>query len=152
MSSGTVPTDDRPIGFWLQLVGRLIDEGFDQVLGGAGLTRRHWQVLTALQRGPATVAGLDATLAPFLHDQEPTTRPVLDDLAARGWAALSGDGRAASTPAGAAAHAELLAEVSAHRRRVSQGITAEEYRATVDVLRRMAANLGWSDPGDHRPG
>ena len=151
MSTATVRADDRPIGFWLKLLDRLIDEGFDRLLGGAGLTRRHWQVLTALQRGPATVPNLDRELAPFLNDREPTTRPVLDDLAARGWAVLDRNGRAGSTPAGAAAHAELLAEIAGHRRRVAHGITAEEYRATVDVLQRMAANLGWSDPATGPP-
>jgi hypothetical protein len=143
----TAPTARRPIGFWLKLVDRLLDEGFDRLLGGAGLTRRHWQALTALQSGPATVQELDATLAPFLDDQEPTTRPVLDDLAARGWAAWAEE-RAVATPAGTAAHGELLAAVSAHRQRVTDGITAEEYRATLAVLQRMAANLGWADaPG-----
>jgi hypothetical protein len=67
---------------------------------------------------------------------------------ARGWAAWTTGGRVAATPAGAAAHSDLLAGVSAHRRRVADGITAEEYRATVAVLHRMAANLGWVDPGD----
>jgi len=140
VSTATAPTDRRPIGFWLKLVDRLLDEGFDRLLGGAGLTRRHWQALTGLQSGPATVQELDATLAPFLDDQEPTTRPVLDDLAARGWATWTADG--------SAAHGELLAAVSVHRRRVTDGITAEEYRATLAVLQRMAANLGWADaPG-----
>jgi hypothetical protein len=147
MGTATVPTDRRPIGFWLKLVDRLIDEGFDRLLGDAGLTRRHWQALTALQAGPATVQELDTRLAPFLDDQEPTIRPVLDDLAARGWAVWTSGGRAASTAAGAAAHGDLLAGVSAHRRRVADGITAEEYQATVAVLHRMAANLGWADPG-----
>ena len=57
-------------------------------------------------------------------------------------------GQAATTPDGRAAHGELLAEVAAQRRRVAEGVSAEEYRATVAVLQRMAANLGWSDPGD----
>ena len=147
MPTATAPTDRRPIGFWLKLVDRLLDEGFDRLLGGAGLTRRHWQALTALQPGPATVEELDATLAPFLDDQEPTIRPVLEDLATRGWH-LDGGRPAAATPAGTAAHGELLAAVSAHRRRVTDGITAEDYRATLAVLQRMAANLGWADaPG-----
>ncbi len=146
MSTATASTDRRPIGFWLKLVDRLLDEGFDRLLGGAGLTRRHWQTLTALQAGPATVQELDTSLAPFLDDQEPTTRPVLNDLVARGWAAWTADDQAASTPAGAAGHGELLAAVSAHRQRVAEGVTAEEYRATVAVLQRMAANLGWADP------
>lgn len=147
MPTATVPTNRRPIGFWLKLVDRLLDEGFERVLVGAGLTRRHWQALTALQDGPATVGELDARLAPFLDEREPTTRPVLDGLVARGWATWTAEGQAAVTPAGAAAHGELLADVSAHRRRVADGISAEEYGATLAVLERMAANLGWADPG-----
>ncbi|HZD02049.1 MAG TPA: hypothetical protein VFA46_18210 [Actinomycetes bacterium] len=39
----TTPTDQRPaerrpIGFWLKLVDRLIDDGFDAVLGSPGPT------------------------------------------------------------------------------------------------------------------
>jgi DNA-binding MarR family transcriptional regulator len=148
MTTATAPPDRRPIGFWLKLVDRLIDAGFDRLLGEAGLTRRHWQVLTTLQEGPATLGELDTAVAPFLDERAPTVRPVLDDLAARGWVAWAADGRACSTPAGGAAQAALLAEVSASRRRVADGITAEEYGATVAVLRRMAANLGWVDPAN----
>jgi DNA-binding MarR family transcriptional regulator len=147
MGSTTVPTDRRPIGFWLKLVDRLLDEGFDRLLGDRGLSRRHWQALTALQGGPTTVAELDTRLAPFLDDRQPSTRPVLDDLAARGWATWAAGDRAASTPAGADAHAGLLAEVSDQRRRVTEGVSADEYQGTVAVLARMAANLGWTDPG-----
>ena len=55
------PADRRPIGFWLKLVDRLIDEGFDAVLGDAGLTRRHWQVLNLLQAEPATLQRIDTS-------------------------------------------------------------------------------------------
>jgi DNA-binding MarR family transcriptional regulator len=94
----TTPTDQgfadrRPIGFWLKLVDRLIDEGLDAMLGEAGLTRRH------------------ATL----------------------------------TEAGAAAHAELLRKVSHSRQRLSAGISPQEYATTIEVLRRMAVNLGWAE-------
>jgi hypothetical protein len=86
------PVDRRPIGFWLKLVDRLIDEGFEAAFGEAGLTRRHWQVLNLLQAAPATVQQADERLAPFLGGGEPTTRPVLDDLHARGWVGWAGDG------------------------------------------------------------
>ena len=69
------PAERRPIGFWLKLVDRLIDEGFDAVLGDAGLTRRHWQVLNLLQTEPATLQRIDTQLAPFLRGAEATTRP-----------------------------------------------------------------------------
>ena len=96
---------------------------------------------------PSHGPGARRRLAPFLDRREPSTGPVLDDLAARGWATRTADGRAAVIPAGAAAHERLLADVSAHRPRVTDGITAEEYRATLAILERMAANLGWDDPG-----
>jgi DNA-binding MarR family transcriptional regulator len=147
VDSATIPTDRRPIGFWLKLVDRLIDERFDQLLAEEGLTRRHWQVLAALQAGPASVQQLDAKLAPFLDQREPTTRPVLDDLCARGWAAWSSGDLAIPTQAGATAHTALLAKVSGNRRQLTAGITPDDYLATVDVLRRMATNLGWNDPG-----
>jgi hypothetical protein len=51
-----------PIGFRLKLVDRLIDDGFDAVLGDARLTRRHWQVLNLLQTELATLQRID-TLA-----------------------------------------------------------------------------------------
>jgi DNA-binding MarR family transcriptional regulator len=139
------PADRRPIGFWLKLVDRLIDEGFDAVLGEGGLTRRHWQVLNLLQAESATVQQTDTVLAPFLSGGETTTRPVFDNLYARGWVAWTDDRHAALTEAGAAEHAELLRKVSRSRERLTAGITPEEYAATIEILRRMALNLGWAE-------
>ena len=42
---------DRPIGYWLKKLDRLIDNHFDLQLSNAGLTRRQWQLLNLL-RGP----------------------------------------------------------------------------------------------------
>ncbi len=145
MPTATVPTDRRPLGFWLKLVDRLIDDAFDAALGQVGLTRRHWQVLNLLQAAPATVQQTDTQLAPFLSGAETTTRPVLDDLQVRGWVAWTDDQHATLTDAGAAAHAELLRQVSRSRERLTTGITPEEYAATIEVLRRMAVNLGWTE-------
>jgi DNA-binding MarR family transcriptional regulator len=152
MDRATSAADRRPIGFWLKLVDRLIDDSFDALLGQAGLTRRLWQVLSALWGGPATVEQLDTGLAPFLDVAQPTVDPVVEDLSARGWTTRTGDGRVTITEAGVAAHADLLARVSENRRRLTAGIAAEEYAATIGVLRRMAANLGWADPTDELPG
>ncbi len=150
MAPASIPSERRPIGFWLKLVDRLIDDSFDALLGQARLTRRHWQVLNLLHKGPATVQQLDAEAAPFLGADEPTTRPVVDELCARGWATWADRDRVALTEAGTTAHAGLLGKVSDNRRRLTQGITPDEYEATVGVLRRMAANLGWVAPADDR--
>jgi DNA-binding MarR family transcriptional regulator len=50
------------------------------------------------------------------------------------------------TDAGAAAHADLLRMVSDNRERLTTGITPQEYAGTIEVLRRMAVNLGWAEP------
>ncbi len=157
MNQQTALVDKRPIGFWLKLVDRLIDDSFDATLGQAGLMRRHWQVLTMLRDGPATLQQIDTEAAPFLGPSERTTRPVVDDLCARGWAVSAARRDLVRlTEGGEAAHTGLLARVSGNRRRLTQDITAGEYHATVGVLRRMAINLGWVDPretpADRPPG
>lgn len=130
----------KPIGYWLKELDRLLDLTFDQLLGARALSRRHWQVLETLSAGPVTRTRLDEAVAPFLTADAPTVAPVIDDLVARGWAYTGGAG-VALTELGLTAHAEIAAEVKAARRRVTEGITAEEYATTVDVLARMAANL-----------
>lgn len=102
-------------------------------------------MLNLLQTQPATLQRIDTQLAPFLGGPEATTRPVLDDLQARGWVTWTEDQQATLTELGAAAHAELLGKVSQSRARLSAGISPQEYTATIEVLRRMAVNLGWAE-------
>jgi len=112
----------RPIGFWLKLVDRLIDEQFASTLEEHGVTRRQWQLLNVLTQGPATVEQLDAAVAPFLSG-------------AQGYA-LTDRGR------GAFERLELV--VAAQRTQVAEGITADQYGQAVAVLERMARNLGYA--------
>ena len=124
--------DNKPIGWWLKEVDRLLEESFEQVLTTDGLTRRQWQALNAAA-GPESIA---AALAPFLTGEPAELTAVTDPLVERGW--LSGDHL---TPAGAAALEALTTKVQAQRRRVTAGLSDQEYVATVGVLRRMADNL-----------
>jgi DNA-binding MarR family transcriptional regulator len=122
--------DNKPIGWWLKELDRLLEASFEQVLGADGLTRRQWQALNAAA-GPESIA---VALASFLEEGE--LGATIDPLAARGW--LSDE---RLTAAGQAALDGLRAKVQAQRERVTAGITGEEYAATIDVLRRMAENL-----------
>jgi hypothetical protein len=148
--SSTTPTDQRPadrrpIGFWLKLVDRLIDEGFDAVLGEAGLTHRHWQVAepAADRAGDPPADRHPAGAVPSRRRGDDPSVP--DDLEARGWVTWTEDQQATLTELGAAAHADLLEKVSQRRARLSAGISPQEYTATIEVLRRMAVNLGWAE-------
>ncbi|WP_433013124.1 MarR family winged helix-turn-helix transcriptional regulator [Kribbella sp. CA-294648] len=125
--------DNKPIGWWLKEVDRLLEQSFEQVLSADGLNRRQWQLLNAA-RGDVPIA---TALAPFLSGGPAELESFAAPLAERGW--LDGD---RLTPEGAAALEQLTGKVEAQRRRVTNGIVDAEYLQTVDVLRRMAANLG----------
>jgi hypothetical protein len=114
---------EKHIGYWLKNLDTLLESSMDDALQ---MSRREWQVLNTVAHGAPP-----AELTPFTGVDE-----AVGQLTARGWLA---DGRI--TEAGAAAHAEIGERVAAFRRRASEGVTPEEYQATMDVLRRMSANL-----------
>ena len=136
----TVPTDRRPIGFWLKLVDRLIDARLEASLGG--LSRRHWQVLNVVRQGSANQAEIDARVRPFIGSERTTAQEVAD-LQERGWL-TSGTATLELTELGANEFARLLELISADRTSLMIGVTPEEYASTVSVLETMARNLGWT--------
>ena len=145
-------TDQRPIGFWLKLVDRLVDARFDETLDEHGVTRRQWQLLNVLGRGPATREVLDDALAPFLPQAsaaDPTsgsTTADIDELVESDWVATS-PGGFALTPRGETAFERISEVVGRIRSHVSEGLTEKEYDTTVRTLERMARNLGWAERG-----
>ncbi|GAB3701586.1 MarR family winged helix-turn-helix transcriptional regulator [Nocardiopsis oceani] len=130
---------DLPIGFWLKHLDRLIEHDFDRVLASESLDRRQWQVLNSLHNEPGTVLQLDQRLAPFLDDDESTVAPAAEALRQRGW--VSGLVALELTAEGHQAHDTLLERVQQNLRKLSLGISDQEYRDTVNVLERMSANL-----------
>ncbi|MCU1542861.1 MAG: hypothetical protein JWM50_726 [Microbacteriaceae bacterium] len=142
-------SDQRPIGFWLKLVDRLIDDQFAETLEEHGITRRQWQLMNVLSRGPATVVQLDAEIAPFLAaatDESEAESSVehLSELIDSGWVDATPTGYEL-TERGEAALERLAVVVSEQRTVSTRGVTEEEYLNTVAVLERVARNLGWSD-------
>ncbi len=136
----------RPIGYWLRLVDRLIEEEFGALLREQRLGRRHWQVLNELLQRRLPVDELDGQLAPFLGDGEPSTRPAVAGLVDRGWVGWSGAEAVSLSPAGVQAHSVLSREVTLQRDRTTAGVSQTEYETALAVLRRIAENLGWSEP------
>ena len=135
----------RPIGFWLKLVDRLIDEQFASTLEEHGVTRRQWQLLNVLSKQPATVEQLDAAVAPFLSaDDNESSAEHLTELIDSAWVDATPTGYEV-TEKGLGAFERLTAVVTVQRTVISEGITPEQYEQTVAALERMARNLGWSD-------
>ncbi len=137
----------RPIGFWLKLVDRLIDEQFAATLEEHGVTRRQWQLLNVLSREPATVERLDAAVAPFLSatagdDPAETSSEHLAELVDSAWVEIAPSGYVL-TERGRGAFERLEGVVATQRTQIADGVTAEQYEQTVAVLERMARNLGF---------
>jgi hypothetical protein len=128
----------RPIGYWLKTLDRLIDENFDRALAAEGVQRRHWQILNIVKTSPATNAEIAATLGPFWTEAAITLDEVLADMTRRGW--ITGPEPRQLTEGGEAALCAIRERTNL-REKIMAGLTAEQYTQTVAVLERMAANL-----------
>jgi DNA-binding MarR family transcriptional regulator len=131
---------ERPIGYWLKKLDRLIDEQFEQQLGEAGLSRRQWQVINLLEGDPRSVPELQSELEPFLQEDPDDLTDALSGLVTRGWVA-SQENIVNLTETGQAQLKLIKAKVAELRQASMAGISPEEYQTTIDVLARMASNL-----------
>ena len=129
-----------PIGYWLKRLDRAIDGALEPTLAAEDLTRRHWQTMNFLHQGPSDAPALAEALRPFWGQGAITLDEVLSDLEHQALVANDG-GRYALTATGKATRAKLTSQVDATRRRLVDGVTREQYLATVEVLQHMAANL-----------
>lgn len=137
--------DPRPVGFWLKLVDQLIDKQFSDALEEHGVTRRQWQLLGVLARGSATMLELASALGPFIDTAAgETVMDHIGELVESEWV-VDSDGTFSFTERGTTAHARLTEIVDGIRSLSVEGVGAAEYSATLDVLERMARNLGWTD-------
>jgi DNA-binding MarR family transcriptional regulator len=131
---------EKPIGYWLQKLDRLIDKQFESQLSTARLSRRQWQLLNLLDNNPRSVPELQTELQPFTQGTAADLNDALAGLRTRGWAE-SNDNIVNLTETGQAQFEIVKATVTGLRQALMTGISPEEYRATIDVLARMAANL-----------
>jgi DNA-binding MarR family transcriptional regulator len=131
---------ERPIGYWLKKLDRLIDAQFERQLGDAGLSRRQWQLLNLLVDGPRSVPELQTELEPFLQEEADELSGALSGLVNRGWAD-SQDKIVTLTETGQMQFSLVKAKVAEVRQALMVGISPQEYQATIDVLSRMTANL-----------
>ena len=134
-------SEQRPIGFWLKHLDRLIERTFERSLADQGLSRRDWQTMNVLSAGPHDAEGLATALRPFWGEGAATLEELLGGLGRRGWTGLGADGRYTLTALGRDAHRAVSERVQETRRRSLEGLTYGEYEAAVATLRRMAENL-----------
>ena len=137
-------TGTRPIGFWLRLVDRLLEERFAGVLEEHGITRGQWQLLNVVSHGGATAEAVERAVAPFTTaDGEPVSSQ-LAELIESGWIELTAT-EYRMTRRGSTAHDRLAEVIGELRTHSTEGISADDYVSTLTTLERMARNLGWSE-------
>jgi len=132
---------ERPIGYWLKHLDRLIETAAERTFAEQKLTRRHWQIMNVLRESPQQEAGLTEAVRPFWGPGAITLDEVTSELTRRGWLTRDDTGRYALTPAGQAGHAAVEQKVHGIRSALLVGLTEQDYRETVRVLQRMAENL-----------
>jgi hypothetical protein len=131
-----VPSDRRPLGYWLRAVDGLITREFAAAFDGADIDRRDWMLLNALSGG----APLPALAERFVRKGK-----RLRNLAERGWVEENGDGTWTLTEEGRAARTQLGETVDGIRSRVAGAVSPEDYATTTASLDAIARELGWEE-------
>jgi hypothetical protein len=160
-----IPTDRRPLGYWLRAIDGPLRDTMRGAFAEFGVNRREWRTLTTLHAGPASAAEVRAALPPRRgkgpagperhidadrpHREHRTLEQLLDGFVSRGWASLD-RGSYALTAEGERIHDAVLANVQKVRATVIAGIPDADYATTMATLEHIATNVGW-DPGS-RPG
>lgn len=132
----------QPIGSWTGEAYRHVVGALRAQLAVAGLTQPHWWTLNHVAGEPGrwTRATLIERLAKY-EDLGIDFDGVFDDLVARGW--LTEDaGLMTLTEAGEDGRLRARERNARVHRQMHEGVDTADFVTTVNVLRRMVANLG----------
>jgi hypothetical protein len=144
------PAEDlaaQPIGWWSGEAYRRVVGAIRAELAVEDLTQPHWWTLNHVSGAPGrwTRAALVERLASY-DDLGIDFTVVFDDLVTRGWLAETAGHLTLTDEGEAALRRARTRNLRAHQR-THEGISEADYVTTVNVLRRMVANLGGN--GDH---
>ncbi|MFK4694344.1 MarR family transcriptional regulator [Streptomyces pristinaespiralis] len=132
----------QPIGAWSGEAYRHVVGALRAQLAVEDLTQPHWWTLNHVAGEPGrwTRAALTERLAKY-EDLGIDFADVFDDLVARGW--LTEDaGVMTVTEEGEAGRVRARDRNARVHRQMHEGITTADFVTTINVLRRMVANLG----------
>ncbi|GAB1332976.1 MarR family transcriptional regulator [Streptomyces sennicomposti] len=132
----------QPIGAWSGEVCRRVAGALREQLAVEDLTQPHWWTLNHVAGDPGrwTRAALVERLARY-DDLGIDFDGVFDDLVARGWLTEE-DGAMTLTGAGEAGRLRARERNLRVHHQTHEGISTADFVTTVNVLRRMVANLG----------
>ncbi|SIT86204.1 MarR family winged helix-turn-helix transcriptional regulator [Microbacterium sp. RU33B] len=131
-----VPTDRRPLGYWLRVVDALLTREFATAFENEEVSRREWMLLSI-------IAG--DVERPGLAERFARKGKKLRSLEDRGWVAQTADGTWSLTDEGRAAKERLGGIVDGLRSRVAGAVPPEDFATTMASLEAIARELGWDD-------
>ncbi|MEV5435913.1 MarR family transcriptional regulator [Streptomyces sp. NPDC052682] len=134
----------QPIGGWTGEAYRRVVGALRAQLAVENLTQPHWWTLNHAAGSPGTWtrAALTARLTPY-DDQDSDFDAVYDDLISRGWLTEDGEtGTLTVTEEGEAARLRARDRNAQVHERAHQGVDPADFVTTINVLRRIVANLG----------
>ncbi|MFI8320561.1 MarR family winged helix-turn-helix transcriptional regulator [Streptomyces sp. NPDC085529] len=132
----------QPIGAWSGLAYRSVVGALREQLAVEGLTQPHWWTLQHVAGDPGrwTRAALTDRLKRW-DDLGTDFDAVFDDLVGRGWLTEEA-GRMTLTEAGEEGRVRARERNARIHRQVHEGVDTADFVTTINVLRRMVANLG----------
>ncbi|MEV5646173.1 MarR family transcriptional regulator [Streptomyces flaveolus] len=132
----------QPIGAWTAMACRLVVGALREQLAVEDLTQPHWWTLNHVAGKPGkwTRATLIERLAKW-DDLGIDFNGVFDDLVDRGWLAEDA-GLMTLTEAGENGRVRAKERNLRVHQQVHEGIDPADFVTTINVLRRMVANLG----------
>ncbi|MGW0614221.1 MarR family transcriptional regulator [Streptomyces sp. NPDC002788] len=133
----------QPIGAWTGQAYRLVVGALRAQLAVEGLTQFHWRTLNHASGAPGswTRATLTDRLTPY-DDQDTDFDAVYDDLISRGWLTEDATGAMTFTEEGEAGRLRARERNLRVHTQAHEGIAQADFITTINVLRRMVANLG----------
>jgi hypothetical protein len=134
-TSENIPTSHRPLGYWLRVIDRRLDDRMRELFAAEGLNRRDWRRLNLIA-GTVT----DSRMTEKLASRPERVAPLVD----RGWVAGE-PGAWTLTEAGEAAHTRLLEQVSILRAEVAGPVSPDDFATTLASLEAIARTLGWNE-------
>jgi len=133
----------QPIGAWTGQAYRRVVGALRAQLAVEDLTQPHWWTLNHAAGAPGkwTRTTLTERLTPY-DDLGTDFETVYDDLAARGWLTEADTGAMTLTEAGEAARLRARDRNLTVHHQAHEGIDTADFVTTINVLRRIVANLG----------
>jgi DNA-binding MarR family transcriptional regulator len=131
---------DLPIGYWLKKTDALLTEKIDAIHAEVGLDRTRWQILNCLsEKKKVLLQEIISLLKPFANAQ--TISGEIDWFKDQDLVGEDKIGLLSLSEKGQELHWSAFVKQKTFRAQSMDGISENEYRTTIETLKKMVSNL-----------